>query len=74
MNALTINDVQHFRNGLMRWFNNGNFVPSDLIDGGRLNILLTAIFTDENLYVLDEDFNQMTIAEVEELVQNQNNK
>ena len=71
---LTITDVRLFGKGLMRWCNNGDIDLFEFREGKRMNTLLTTIFNDENLYGLDEDFNQMSIAEVEELISNRKNE
>ncbi|MDE7153338.1 MAG: hypothetical protein K2O00_02685 [Muribaculaceae bacterium] len=61
---LTLADVQRFGKGLMRWLENDEIEMSDLLEGNRINDLLTHILESSLEEKLDNDFNGMDLDEL----------
>lgn len=66
---LTLQDVMHFRCGLLRWCDSGDLTLSDLLPDKRATLLLEFLYTTPAFDLLDGDFNGLSFDEVCEMLE-----
>lgn len=64
MKKLTLEQVQAYGKGLMRWMESGEISMSDMLEGKKAYRLLTCLVGDPRRDVVDSNFNGMSFEEL----------
>lgn len=64
MKKLTLEQVQAYDNGLMRWVESGEISMGDLLEGKKAYRLLACLVGDSRREDIDSNFNGMSFEEL----------
>jgi hypothetical protein len=63
MKKLTLEQVQAYGEGLMRWVESGEISMGDMLEGKKAYRLLTCLLVEPRREVVDSNFNGMSFEE-----------